>query len=72
MIDRTSAWLMEVVEVPTPSHSYIRFAERRAMWNLLGATSDYSEMTWAEVREAAVFAGLEQQHPHRFKEKGTK
>ena len=63
---------MEVPEVPQPPPEYVRFAERRAMWNLLGATSSYERMSWAEVREAQVFAGLEKAHPHRFKDRERK
>ena len=67
MIDRLSAYLMEIPEMPHPPAEYRRFAEQRNMWNLLGATSSYDDMTWAEVQEAMCFAALEQQHPQRFK-----
>ena len=60
---------MEVPEVPSPPLEYQQFVERRAMWNLLGATSSYDTMTWAEVEEAKVFADLEARHPHRFQQK---
>jgi hypothetical protein len=62
---------MEIVEVPHPPPEYRRFAEKRVMWQLLGATTDYDTMAWAEVQEAMVFATLEEKHPHRFS-KGKK
>lgn len=34
---------------------------------MLGATSSYDDMTWAEVREVLKFGELEEAHPHRFK-----
>ena len=67
MIDQTSAWLIEIPEVPRPPLEYEDFAVRRAMWQLLGATTNFEEMTWAEIQEAKVFAMLEEKHPQRFK-----
>lgn len=67
-MDRTSAWLMEIPEVPNPPREYESFYYTRLFWRELGR--HYDEMTRAEVLEARAFMVLEQQHPQRFEKRG--